>query len=152
MDKIERKEKSMINQRRNATKRNFRSKDGQFITAKEWFLENSDLHISCDSVDKSFKTCEQTLEKMLKFQTESLSKVELALVAAASITVYQGDQPAITIYNNGHVQMWGGTFSSSGMSYRPDLLERFKDVTTERIKEQRAIVDKANAVFVEVED
>jgi len=133
-------------------KRTFRSKDGQFITAKEWFLENDTLHISCVSVDKSFKTCEQTLAKMLQFQTESLSKVEMALVAAASIIVYQGDNPAITIYSNGNVQMWGGTFSSAGMSYRPELLQRFKDVMTERIKEQQVIVDKANATFVEVQD
>lgn len=133
-------------------KRSFRDADGQFITAQEWFEQNNEVHICCPSVSSSFTKCTEQLERMRQFQTTAISKVELALVGAAGIKVYQGDTPAITVYKNGQVQMWGAEFSCAGMVYRPDLLQRFKDVMAQRIKEQQVIVDKANATFIEVAD
>lgn len=133
-------------------KRYFRDADGQFITAQEWFEQNNEVYISCPSVLKSFTKCTEQMESMRQFQTISISKVEVALVGAVNISVYQGNDTSIKIHKGGRVTMWGGLFSCSDMVYRPELLQRFKDVIAERIKEQQAIVDKANAAFIEVED
>lgn len=133
-------------------KRYFRDNEGQFITAKEWFALNNNTYISCCDVDNSFRAAQTRLEQMLRFQEEYLSKIELALVSAAQLIVYQSDNPSIEIYSDGRVIVRGMAFSSSGMAYEPRILQRFRDVVQERIEQQRAIVARANATFVEVED
>lgn len=131
-------------------KKIYRDKEGKIITIKEWFALNHGSFFTIPDVTYSYKHAETQLGHMLEFEEYSVPRIELALVGATNLILYQEGNPSVEIFKDGTVFFRGAGYSAQDRSYAPKHLQRFQDVLRERIKKQSEIVEKGNKTFLEV--